>query len=128
MTGDQSYELTNGDGSTVAFTGRVIGEVDARNEDVKWRRSTERWSELRIYTTTDGRWVAEWTGLSSVPGERPRTTACFCDTPRSVLEGVMHPRGGFVTDLSLTCFRRAAAIDDRLSPILARTIQRPPPR
>lgn len=54
------------DATALAFRGRLVGEVSSR------RGKVTRWTELRLYRTEDGRYIAEEVGETTNPGEVAR--------------------------------------------------------
>lgn len=72
------YELRNGKGKDIAFTGEMLSEVDSRDFRVSPGQAS-RWTELRIYHTKGGKYICESCGRSSVPGETDRFNISVAD-------------------------------------------------
>ena len=72
------YELRNGKGKDIGFTGELLSEVDSRDFRVSPGQAS-RWTELRLYQTKGGKYICESCGRSSVPGETDRFNISVAD-------------------------------------------------
>lgn len=85
----------------------------------------DRWFELTIYRTDDGRYVAHGTGVSDVVGEDDRHWATVCATPGELIDALRRDGDDGVRYLPKTSQRAledAALEDDRLSQAYATAI------
>lgn len=64
MNNFQEIRLVRDKGNEVVFQGRLEAEVSSDPE-----RVNDRWTELRLYITKGGNFVAESTGCSALPHE-----------------------------------------------------------
>lgn len=79
------YELRNGKGKDIAFTGELLSEVDSRDFRVSPGQAS-RWTELRLYETKGGKYICESCGRSSVPGETDRFNISVANNARDVFK------------------------------------------
>jgi len=70
------------------FEGEMVGEALGTPDrvDPEYRDSKDRWSELRLYSTLDGRYVCEQVRSSHWKGGNERHRAAVCETEREVME------------------------------------------
>lgn len=95
----------------ITFTGDLI--ATASSEVV----GKDRWSEMSIYTTDDGRYVVHGLGKSSVEGETDRDWVCICNTAEAVIKALTRTSDdvSYVPNLNLTLLERASMLDDAIS-------------
>jgi hypothetical protein len=62
------------------FQGKLIARVVSQDTAF-----VERWTELYLYLTKAGKYVAQEIGKTLVPGERDRYSAQVCDTEAEVV-------------------------------------------
>ena len=70
------------------FEGEMVGEALGPSDrvDPEYVDSDNRWSELRLYSTLDGRYVCEQVRSSHWTGGKERHRAAICETEREVME------------------------------------------
>jgi len=73
-----TYRLRRFREPPLVFEGELIAEVTTKHPD------RERWTELRVYVTRSGTYVAEEVGRSLAYGESDRCGAFICRTQRDV--------------------------------------------
>jgi hypothetical protein len=79
------YELRNGKGKDIAFTGELLSEVDSRDFRVSPGQA-DRWTELRLYQTKGGKYICESCGRSAVRGETDRFNISVAETQGDVFK------------------------------------------
>jgi hypothetical protein len=83
----------------VVTDARLVAEVSSKTANA------DRWTELRLWRSAAGAWIAEQVGRSSIEGERDRCRAWVCADEREVAKRMN--RGWLSRELL-----RAAGIDD----------------
>lgn len=78
----------------------------------------ERWTEVRIYLTETGFWIAEYLGCSRVEGEVTIRRVTICEEPGEVLDAVRHAGSGNIPGVAARALRAAAGNDNRLNEAL----------
>ena len=70
------------------FRGELIAEVESSNRkpSANYSGNPARWTTLRLYKTTAGRYVCESIGYSNWSGEHDRHNAAVCYTEAEVIE------------------------------------------
>jgi len=76
----QIYRVQRDKHPDLAFEGDVVARVSSDSRD-SWRA---RWTELELYRTNAGKWVAVTIGRSRVEGETDRHAAVVCENLREV--------------------------------------------
>jgi hypothetical protein len=72
MSGDlEDVELAVTRGAALHFRGKLLAEYSTQNR----AKSKDRWTELRLWETVGGNWVAERVGCSDMGKERDLTDA-----------------------------------------------------
>lgn len=66
---DKRHRINVNNGADVVFVGRCIGSYSTQNRE----RTKPRWTELRLWETESGNWIAESVGMTSNPREVPLT-------------------------------------------------------
>ena len=115
----QQYRIRRDKGLALVFKGEILADVTSKDDPAQ-----QRWNEIRIYRTEQGRYVMEERGITHVPGEYSRCKAEVYDTPRELIEGLRRParahttrnpeirkRGWYFTDLALEAFDAAEERD-----------------
>jgi hypothetical protein len=70
------------------FTGEIIGSASSspNNASSNYSRETGRWSELNLYKTAGGKFVAQSIGRTQWQGEHDRYSAMVCNTEAEVVD------------------------------------------
>lgn len=118
------YRLDRPSGIPLEFEGTLLAEIDSRQESVRGRRTTDRWTEIRIWRVAAGNimWVTDWTGGTKVAGEEPRIRIETHSTPAGVRTALLHPQSGVLTRIAVKALREAAEADDHLRPALVESL------
>lgn len=86
MTEYQLQRLAVTNGPDIHFDGRVIGEYSTQNR----AGTKDRWTELRLWETPAGNWVAEMVGCSRHEREgelrTARVVSALLDQPERIRE------------------------------------------
>lgn len=79
--------LTNNDAPDIRFQGELIAEASSSANSASGRHSgaTGRWTELKLYRTAGGRYVAQSIGHTQWQGEHTRYSAKVCETAADVI-------------------------------------------
>lgn len=117
MTTMQTFQVPRADNVDLVFDGVLLAEINSHDG----RRP--RWTELRIYRTTDGRYVTERIGRTSVEGEHDRVFTNVYENPADIRQGFLRPRPGqrdvwYMNDLAIECIELAAEQDQAVSAAL----------
>ncbi len=70
------------------FKGELVASVASSPNNAagsNWSRQTGRWSELRLYKTASGKFVAGQVGRTQWQGEHDRYSAEVCDTEADII-------------------------------------------
>lgn len=73
----KTYEFTQSKAPDVVFEGRLVARIDSRDHVAENDRNRDRWTELAVYETPAGNWVAVQHGRSRAAGETDRTDVTF---------------------------------------------------
>ena len=77
--------LINNDAPDIRFQGELIAEASS-DSNVSWSSGTGgRWTELKLYRTAGGRYVAQSIGRTKRQGEHTRYSAKVCETAADVI-------------------------------------------
>jgi len=73
---------------SLRFAGRLVAEAESspNNAHPSWSRETGRWTELRLYRTAGGKYVAEQVHRTQWQGESDSHAARVCRTDPEVVE------------------------------------------
>ncbi len=84
--------LTNDNAPDIRFKGELIAEVSssANNASGSYSGATGRWTELKLYRTTGGRYVAQSVGHTQWQGEHTRYSTVVCETAADVIDFFGH--------------------------------------
>lgn len=77
--GFKTYEFTQNKAPDVVFEGRLVARIDSRDHRRESERNEGRWTELEIYETPAGNWVAVEHGRSDRANETDRTDVTFIE-------------------------------------------------
>jgi hypothetical protein len=94
---------------------RFEGELLASGSS--WREGKDRWYEVELWSTIDGRYVIHKIGVSDVPDEDDRHSAIVADQPEGVVAALYSRRGSGDYHLPLTAklaLEEAAKKDEAL--------------
>lgn len=80
----ETFTLARDGEPDLRFTGACI--ASASSNPFKANASPERWTELKLFRTGKGRYVAWTVGRSKRKGEHDRFSAVVCDTPAEVIQ------------------------------------------
>lgn len=73
----KTYEFTQNKAPDVVFEGRLVARIDSRDHRRESERNEGRWTELEVYETPAGNWVAVEHGRSDRANETDRTDVTF---------------------------------------------------
>jgi hypothetical protein len=80
VNGNRTFLLDGRDGVRERVVGRQLST--ASSDDGQ----RQRWQEVSLYRTADGRYVVHTRGCTRVPGETTRARVIFADSPFTVIE------------------------------------------
>lgn len=83
----ETITLENDNAPEVRFTGELIATAksSSNNASVHYSGATGRWTELRLYRTAGGRYVAQSVGHTQWAGEHTRYNTVVCETAADVI-------------------------------------------
>lgn len=113
-----SFRVARHSERDLAFDGDLLADRTSHVD------GASRWTEVRIYRTDTGRYVAETVGVSTMPGEHNRMTVRVLDTAAEVPDALRMTSGGrtYLTDLALDALDEAAAKDEALAAFVTERI------
>ena len=84
----QTYTVKNDNGRDIKFTGDFIGYAATSDDSARsdYSGSLGRWTELILYRTSGGKYVASIVNHSNWDGERDSHDAVVCETQEEVIE------------------------------------------
>lgn len=96
----------------LVFNGELLADVSSKDDP-----GQTHWTEIRIYRTDSGKYVAETIGCSAVPSQRSRIVVRVVDSAEQVAKAL--ERGDpkdrvYLTDLALDAIALAAKSDPAL--------------
>lgn len=83
----ETITLENDNAPEVRFTGELVATAksSANNASGHYSGATGRWTELRLYRTAGGRYVAQSVGHTQWAGEHTRYSTVVCETTADVI-------------------------------------------
>lgn len=96
-----THELERRGARPVRFEGELVGEASS------WVSGARRWTEVRIYALSGGRWVAETVGRSVVLGECDFPDAEVCAGIEPLIEFLMSGEDGYLGRVSRAALESA---------------------
>lgn len=98
------------------------GEVDLvfEGECLTFQSSQEserqtHWTEIRIYRTTTGKYVAETIGRTTISGQHDRRTVRVVEDPADLREALRIRNAWYLTDLALDALADAGRKDEKIA-------------
>jgi len=84
----EKHVITRDGARDLVFTGELIASASSSPETARsdYSGSTGRWTELRLFKTQAGKFVAASVGRTQWQGEHDRHSAAVCDTTEAVCE------------------------------------------
>lgn len=102
------FEVEAKDGRRIRFSGRLLGEATSQDEV-----GLQRWTEVRIYKSDRGNYIATIVGRTTVDGELDRSDALASANPRSIVAFLA--KRGFLTIVAREAIDRAAELDPAIA-------------
>jgi hypothetical protein len=102
------------------FDGELLAEVSSRESEEQ-----DRWTEIRIYRTTSGKYVTEEIGRTTVPDEVDIWDTRVHEDPHGIVKALRRRRADgrhFFTYTTLEAFDQAIAADPSLAQVLVEKI------
>jgi hypothetical protein len=84
---DERFAVVRDNAPDVTFTGELLVNTSSSQDRIdgdRWSGSPGRWTTLKLYRTTGGKFVAQRIGHTMWEGERTRYTAKVCETEDEV--------------------------------------------
>lgn len=100
----QTFVVPRMDDVTLRFKGRLLGESDSHDDP-----DQKRWTEVNIYVTEKGKYVAQTIGRTTMPDEEVLYRAWLCDTAEQVVDALR--RRGALTFVVKDALEQAAERD-----------------
>lgn len=112
------YRLHRHNDVDLVFDGDLLAEVSSHVPGMS------RWSEVRIYSTSNGQWVTEVVGRTTHVGEVDRSHVAVHQDVNKVRFGLMRTDKGkrYLTDMGYQALEEAAQADPHLAPALTERI------
>jgi hypothetical protein len=104
------FRLERDDEPDLEFDGELLAETDSLSRK---RSRSDRWSEVRIYRASDGRYVTEQVRFSADGEVDARTVRMIPAT--DVVESLRLPGRDKLTLVAVHAVRAAAAVDEMLN-------------
>jgi hypothetical protein len=115
----QRHIVSERDGRELEFEGTLLGSASSRRDD------SERWAEVEIYRTVNGRYIVAGFGKTLRPGERERRWAHVCEEAVGVIETLYREDSDgvrYLTRVNREAIREAACHDDELARAFGREV------
>jgi hypothetical protein len=116
-----TFTLTRPGDVDLVFDGELLADLTSRDHP-----DQERWTEVRIYRTASGKYVAEQVGKSTVDGERDRGNVRVVDDASHLpgaLKRKMRGKGTpYLTDLAFQALEEAGTKDEAIAETLTERI------
>lgn len=112
----------------LAFNGEKLADISSREPgeapplEGQPLPGFHRWTEIRIYRTSTGKYVTEMIGRSIVDGERDRIDVRVHHQPGDVPDGLRRQPKNYLTKLALEALDEAAENDPALRGIVVEEI------
>lgn len=100
----------------IEFEGSVLADLSSREDDA------DRWTEIRIYKSSTGRYVTEVIGRTIVPGERDRVDVRVVELPEDLPVALQRQPRGYLTLLAREALDVAAEHDPTIRPAVTERI------
>jgi hypothetical protein len=84
----ETYTITNDNAADIRFTGEHLATASSKDP----YNNGGRWTVLRLYRTTSGKFICQEEGVTQWQGERDRSKAAVCATEKNVIEFFGHGR------------------------------------
>lgn len=111
-----AFTVYRDDGRDLRFQGVVLGRATSYVD------GSERWTEITIFKTDKGNYVASVVGLSIVPGESDRYKAVRSNSAEDIVTFLSHPVKRFLTIVAKGALEAAAVNDDSLAGALVEEV------
>lgn len=122
------YRLQRAGAVDLAFEGECLADLSSRES------GRPRWTEIRIYRTSTGKYVTEVVGRSSVPSEVDRLNVRVVDTADGIAEALARkgndrhtivpgdPNRSYLTELAIEAIEKAAESDEAIKATLVEEV------
>lgn len=104
-----TYRIERDGELDLSFDGELLADLSSRDSDEQ-----DRWTEIRIYRTTTGKYVTEVIGRSVMDGEHDRIDVQVHHRAEDVPDGLRRTRKNYLTKLVLDALDDAATQDPAL--------------
>lgn len=110
------YRIERPGALDLEFDGQLLSNVSSREG------TALRWTEVRIYRTSTGRYVTEVVGRSVADGEKDRLDVKIVDNPQELPKALERQPGGYLTMIALDALDDAADHDPAIRPVVTERI------
>ena len=85
---NETFTVIRDNNRDIRFSGELIAEASSSADKAgsDYSGSTGRWTELRLYKTTAGKFICEQIGRTQWQGEHARHSAAVCDDAEAMIE------------------------------------------
>lgn len=116
----QEFRLIRPGNIDLVFSGICLSNVSSRESTQQLR-----WTEIRVYRTSTGRYVSEIVGRSIVKSERDRIKVTVAGNPdelKKSLTRVSPEIGEYLTDLAIDALTEAGKHDPSIAAIMVERV------